>query len=185
MRARDYGWQRIAALAQDSLERLAAEGLPLAREIGAAELERRDELVIYAPDWEDEESWGPTLERWTAAVGPHDPITLALHLPGGDPSELAGRILGRLTAAGRAEDSLPDLALCEPDSVSLASLVAAADAVLVEPASAGRPELTRRARRVLMATAEDLLDYAAEIRAREPECDAAEPLRQEAVGHAD
>ena len=164
LRAQDYDWERVAALAEESLARLAEEALPLARAIGVAELERRDVLVVYAPDWSDEERWGPTLERWAAALGSQDPVTLALHLPAGDPSELAGRILARLQAAGLAEDELPDLALCEPDSASLASLVAAADAVLVDPSDAGRPELTRRARRVLLAVPEDLLDYAAALR---------------------
>jgi glycosyltransferase involved in cell wall biosynthesis len=167
-RAQDYGWDQVAAIAQESLARLAAEELPLARAIGVAELERRDELVLYSPDWDDEERWGPTLERWAAAIGSADPVTLALHLPAGDPSELAARILGRLSAAGLADDDLPDLALCEPDSASLASLVAAADAVLVDPGDAGRPELTRRARRVLLAEPEQLLDYAAAVRLREP-----------------
>jgi hypothetical protein len=93
-------------------------------------------------------------------------VTLALHISGGDLSELAGRITARLQAAGLAEDNLPDLAVPEPDSVSLASLVAAADAVLVDPASVDRPELARRARRLLVAVPDDLLDYAAEVRGR-------------------
>jgi hypothetical protein len=122
--------------------------------------------VVYAPDWDDEDAWGPTLERWSAAFGSADSITLALHFTGDDPGELGGRIMARLQAAGLDEDNLPDLALPEPGSVSLASLVAAADAVLVEPASAGRPEVSRRARRLIVAVPEDLLDYAAEIRSR-------------------
>jgi glycosyltransferase involved in cell wall biosynthesis len=157
-RAQDYHWERVAEIAEQSLATLEAEDLPLAREIGVAELEHRGEFVLYSPDWDDEQAWGPTIERWASAVRHEDPITLALHLSAGDPAELAGRILGRLTAAGHSEDTLPDLALCEPESVSLASLVAAADAVLVDPASADRPELTRRARRVLEASPEGLLD---------------------------
>ena len=163
-RAQDYHWERVAAIAEQSLATLEDEGLPLAREIGAAELEHRAELVLYSPDWDDEHAWCPTIERWAAAVRQEDPITLALHLPAGDPAALAGRILARLEAAGHREDTLPDLALCEPESVTLASLVAAADAVLVDPASAARPELCRRARRVLDATPEGLLDYAASVR---------------------
>ncbi|HEX6458945.1 MAG TPA: glycosyltransferase [Thermoleophilaceae bacterium] len=167
-RAQDHHWERVAAIAEESLATLEREGLPLAREIGAAELEHRAELVLYSPDWDDENAWGPTIERWAAAVRQEDPITLALHLPAGDPAVLAGRILARLEAAGHSEHALPDLALCEPDSVTLASLVAAADAVLVDPASAGRPELCRRARRVLHATPEGLLDYAASVRGEAP-----------------
>jgi len=165
-RAQDYDWDSVGAIAAASLATLAAEELPLAREIGVAELERREELVIYAPDWDDEAAWGPTLERWSAAFGSDDPVTLALHFTGDDVGELGGRIMARLQAAGLDENDLPDLALPEPGSVTLASLVAAADAVLVEPASAGRPELSRRARRLIVAGPEDLLDYAAEIRSR-------------------
>jgi glycosyltransferase involved in cell wall biosynthesis len=169
-RAQDYHWERVAAIAEQSLATLAAEELPLARETGAAQLEHRGELVLYAPDWDDEGSWGPTVERWAAAVRPADPITLALHLPeGGDPNALAERVLGRLHAAGHSDHDLPDLALPEPGSVSLASLVAAADAVLVDPASVGRPDLCRRARRVLEASPEGLLDYAAAVRAEASE----------------
>ena len=86
-------------------------------------------------------------------------------LPAGDPSGLAGRILAHLEAAGTREDDLPDIALCEPDSAPLASLVAAADAVLIHPGEAERPELCRRARRLVHATPEGLLDYAAQFRA--------------------
>jgi hypothetical protein len=164
-RAQDYHWERVAAIAERSFATLAEEELPLARETGVAQLEHRGELVLYAPDWDDEDSWGPTVERWAAAVRPADPITLALHLPeGGDPNALAERVLGRLHAAGHSDDDLPDLALPEPGSVSLASLVAGADAVLVDPASVGRPDLCRRARRVLEASPEGLLDYAAAVR---------------------
>jgi glycosyl transferase family 1/glycosyl transferase family 4 len=166
-RAQDFHWDRIAEIAERSLATLAAEALPAAREVGAAELERRGELVLYAPDWNDEDSWGPTLERWAAAFGPADDVTLALHLPAGDPAALAARILARLEAAGHGEAELPDLALCEPESVSVASLVAAADAVLVDAARANRPELCRRARRVVPATAEGLLDYASALASRE------------------
>jgi glycosyltransferase involved in cell wall biosynthesis len=168
VRAQDYDWDRVAAIVEESVGRMAAEELPLAREIGPAQFEHKDELVILAPDWENEESWGPTLERWTAAFGPEDPVTLALYLPAGDPAVLAGLVMSRLQAAGIPEDELPDLALPEPESVSLASMVAAADAVLVDPASIGRPEVSRRARRLLV-TPEDLLDYVAEVRATDSE----------------
>jgi glycosyltransferase involved in cell wall biosynthesis len=170
-RAQDFHWDRIAEIAERSLETIAAEALPAARDVGAAELERRGELVLYAPDWADEDSWGPTLERWAAAFGPADDVTLALHLPAGDPAALAVRILARLEAAGHREADLPDLALCEPDSVALASLVAAADAVLVDVAQAERPELCRRARRIVRATADELLDYAASGVGRLPQLD--------------
>jgi hypothetical protein len=132
--------------------------------------------VLYAPDWDDEDSWGPTIERWAAALGPEDPVTLALHSPAGEPNAIAARILARLEAAGHSEDTFPDLAVCDPDGATLASLVAAADAVLVDPGSAPRPELRRRARRLLEATPEGLLDYAAGVKAESRDAAAATVL---------
>lgn len=164
VRAQDYHWDRIGAIAADSLEKLDEERLPLAREIGMAELERRETLVLYAPDWNDEESWAATLERWAAAFSADDPVTLALHIPSGDPSALAARVLSRLEAAGLSADELPDLALCEPESAPIHSLVAAADAVLLEPGRPGGPELTRRARGLLTATPDELSAYARQVR---------------------
>jgi glycosyltransferase involved in cell wall biosynthesis len=164
VRAQDYHWDRIGAIAADSLQRLDEERLPLAREIGMAELERRETLVLYAPDWNDEESWAATLERWAAAFSADDPVTLALYIPSGDPSALAARVLGRLEAAGLSADELPDLALCEPESAPIHSLVAAADAVLLEPGRSGGPELTRRARGLLTATPDELSAYARQVR---------------------
>jgi hypothetical protein len=59
--------------------------------------------------------------------------------------------MGRL--AGRDESKLPDLALVVPSSVSLIALAASADAVLTDGSTdpASRPELLRRARRIVAA----------------------------------
>ncbi|HEX4760053.1 MAG TPA: glycosyltransferase [Thermoleophilaceae bacterium] len=166
-RAQDYHWERVAEIAEQSFATLEAEGLPLAREISPAELEHRAELVLYAPDWEDEDSWGPAIERWAAAVEHDAPITLALFLAAGDAAGLAGRILARLESAGINEDELPDLALCEPDSAPLASLVAAADAVLVPETGPVGIELTRRARRVVVATSSDIESFVSAVAERQ------------------
>jgi hypothetical protein len=77
-------------------------------------------------------------------------VTLALHVPGGDAERLGARIAARLEAHGHAGDALPDLALCRPGGGTLAGLVAAADAVLLD-AGGPRADLTRRAARVLAA----------------------------------
>jgi len=160
-RAQDFHWHKVAQIAEQSLATLKAEALPLAREIGPAELEHRDRLVLYAPDWSDEHSWGPAIEHWAAAVSQDHSITLALYLAEGDAAQLAGRILARLEAAGHAESDLPDLALCEPDSAPLASLVAAADAVLVPETGPVGIELTRRARQIVVAAPGDIEAFVA------------------------
>jgi glycosyltransferase involved in cell wall biosynthesis len=150
-RARDYTWNRVAAIVEESLATLEAEALPLARGVLPAELDfTRERLVVYAPDWDDEERWAPALSAWARAFGPDDPVTLALHVPGGDAERLGARIAARLEAHGHAEDSLPDLALCRPGGGPLAGLVAAADAVLLDGAER-RADLTRRAARLLAA----------------------------------
>jgi glycosyltransferase involved in cell wall biosynthesis len=165
VRAQDYHWDRVGAIADESLTRLEEEGLPLAREIAPAQLERRDQLVLFAPDWDDEQSWATALARWAAAIGDDDPVTLALYLPAGaDPSVLAPRILDSLDSAGLAQDKLPDIALCEPESASLPSLVAAAGAVLVPEGATPPAALVRRAQQVLSAVPQELSAYAAGLR---------------------
>ncbi len=81
-------------------------------------------------------------------------MTLALYVDG-DADAIGGRIMARL--AGRDESALPDLALVVPSSVSLIALAASADAVLADgPADpASRPELLRRARRIVPAADRD------------------------------
>jgi glycosyltransferase involved in cell wall biosynthesis len=161
--ARDYSWDAIARIAERSLERLSAEALPLARDVAPASLESRDTLVLYAPDWSDEPTWSAALSAWAEAVSPDDPVTLALQLSEGDAAALAEGILSALERAGHSEESLPDLALCESGSASLESLVAAADAVLLDGAN-DRPELSRRARALLSAVPSELAEYMEALR---------------------
>jgi hypothetical protein len=102
--------------------------------------------VLCAPDWSDQPTWSTALSAWASAVGPDEPVTLALCLPdGADAAELAEGILTALEEAGHSEDTLPDLALFASGDAPLASLVAAADAVLLDGKN-DSPELTRRAR---------------------------------------
>jgi hypothetical protein len=161
--AQDYSWDKVAQIAERLIERLTEEDLELARDVAPAELESRDTMVLYAPDWSDEPTWSAALSAWADAVGPDDPVTLALQLSDGDAAELAEGILRALEQTGHSEESLPDLALCEADSVSVASLVAAADAVLLDGTNE-RPELTRRARALLSAVPSELADFAEALR---------------------
>ena len=144
--AEQYSWDHVAQIAERSLAKLAEEALPLARDIAPANIESRERLVMYAPDWSDEPIWSAALSAWASAVGPDDPVTLALRLPDdADAGALAEGILRALERAGHSEDTLPDLALCESSDAPLVSLVAAADAVLLDGKN-DSPELTRRAR---------------------------------------
>jgi glycosyltransferase involved in cell wall biosynthesis len=161
-------WRHAAAIAERSLHRLEAERLPPARTVVPARVEGHDEIVLYAPDWESEAAWAPPLLSWAEAFGPQDPVTLALHVPSGDPEQLGERILAALRTAGHDDEALPDLALCEPGAAGIAALVARAGAVLLGAGDDGRPELTRRARRLLRPTAADLRAFAADVRAQRP-----------------
>ena len=134
--------------AEASLATLAAEGLPLARDLRRAEIEARSRFAVYAPDWSDDAAWGPALDAWIDTFTDADDITLALYVEG-DADAIGGRVMARL--AGREESRLPDLALVVPSSAPLAALAASADAVLID-AGTERPELLRRARRVVPAT---------------------------------
>ena len=148
--AAGYTWSRFAGAGAESLATLRAEGLPLARELRRAEIESRTHVAVYAPDWADEDVWGPALDAWLDAFGPGDDVTLALYVDG-DADAVGAAIMGRL--GGRDQSALPDLALVMPGETSLAALAAGADAVLTDgPADpAARPELLRRARRIVAA----------------------------------
>ena len=120
--------------------------------------------MLYAPDWNDETAWSTALSAWAGAVSPEDPITLALRLPEeADAAALAEGILSALERAGHSEDTMPDLALCDSADAPLASLVAAADAVLLDGTN-DSPELTRRARTLLTAVPSELADYVDALR---------------------
>jgi hypothetical protein len=101
-------------------------------------------------------------------VSADDPITLALHVPDADAEAIGGRIVASLEAVGHAADELPDLALCPYSSASAIALAASADAVLADAAAdrSGRPDLFRRAPRVVDATPESLDALVAEWRGR-------------------
>jgi hypothetical protein len=90
-----------------------------------------------------------------------------LHVPDADAEELGGRIVASLEAAGCPADTLPDLALCPHSEASAIALAASADAVLADAGAdrAARPDLYRRARRVIEADADAVRAYAAERRA--------------------
>jgi glycosyltransferase involved in cell wall biosynthesis len=133
--------------AEASLGTLAAEALPLARDLRRAEIEARSRFVVYAPDWDGEQAWAAALEAWVDTFTDADDITLALYVDG-DADIIGGRVMARL--AGRAEAALPDIALVVASSAPLVALAASADAVLVD-AGVDRPELLRRARCVVPA----------------------------------
>ena len=151
-----YTWDAFADRAAESLATLEREGLPLARHLRHAEIEARSQYVLYAPDWADEQAWKATLDAWVAAAGPSDDVTLALYA-GGDAGQIGERIMAHLTS--HDESQLPDLALVEPSSVGLAALAATADAVLTDGPTdpASRPELLRRAQRIVPAGDRDAL----------------------------
>jgi hypothetical protein len=148
--ARRYTWKAFTERAVEKLEAMRAEGLPLARTLRRAEIESRTAFAVYAPDWSDESAWGPAIDAWLDTFSDADDVTLALYVEG-DADAIGGRIMARL--AGRDESQLPDLALVVPSSVSLAALATSADAVLIDGSTdpASRPELLRRARRILPA----------------------------------
>ncbi|MEA2481339.1 MAG: hypothetical protein QOJ07_3261 [Thermoleophilaceae bacterium] len=163
IQAQEYTWARFADRAEASLARLVEEDLPFARTLRRTEIEARTHFALFAPDWDDDAAWGPALDAWLGAFGPGDDVTLALYVDG-DAEAVGARVMGRL--AGRAEDSLPDLALVEagPD-VTLFALAACADAVLVDaPAEpADNPPLLRRARRIVPADPAALAALAREL----------------------
>jgi hypothetical protein len=149
--AANYTWARFADAAEASIAALKAEELPLARGLRRAEIEARTHFAVYAPDWNaPDAAWAPALDAWIDTFGPDDDVTLALYVEG-DADAIGGRIMAHL--AGRDESTLPDLALVVPSSVTLAALAASADAVLTDGPTdpAARPELLRRARRIVAA----------------------------------
>jgi hypothetical protein len=165
--ARGYGWERAAAAADASLAALREEALPLARDLRRTEIESRECTVVYAPDWSDHVTWEHTLATWAVQLDPSDPVTLALHVPDAEAEALGGRIVASLELAGCPADALPDLALCPHSEASAVALAASADAVLADAGAdlASRPDLFRRARRVIEATPDAVRAYAEELRA--------------------
>ena len=161
-----YTWSHVAAAAERSLQTLEDEALPLAREIVPATVDGHDEVVLFAPDWSRDESWAEPLLRWTEHLSSEHPVTLALYIGEADTDAVIERVLALLGSRGRAEETLSDLAVCDPSGSGLAGLVARAQAVLVGDDDGDHPQLTRRARRVLRAREDELAPYAASLRAR-------------------
>jgi hypothetical protein len=166
--AANHSRAHVADRAEELLAALVAEDLPLARDLRRTEVESREHTVIYAPDWSAEDAWAPALAAWAGAVSADDPITLALHVPDAGAEAIGGRIVASLEAAGHAADELPDLALCPYSSASAIALAASADAVLADAATdrSARPDLFRRALRVVDATPASLDALVAEWRGR-------------------
>jgi hypothetical protein len=162
--ARRHGWDRTVDAAEASLGTLRAEALPLARDLRRTQVESREHTVVYAPDWSDQAAWSHTLATWAVHVDADAPVTLALHVPDEQAEELGGRIVAGLEAAGCPADTLPDLALCPYSEASAIALAASADAVLADPGAdrSARPDLFRRARRVIDGTPDAVRQYAAE-----------------------
>jgi glycosyltransferase involved in cell wall biosynthesis len=144
------GREGLAERAEASLASIRDEAQPLARAMRRASIDARSRFAVYAPDWNDDPTWGAALDGWLEAFGPDDDVTLALYVDG-DADAIGARIMSRL--AGRDESTLPDLALVVPSSTPLTELGASADAVVtdgpIDPAA--RPELLRRARRIVRA----------------------------------
>jgi glycosyltransferase involved in cell wall biosynthesis len=162
VRAAAYNWSAFADRVTESLATLEREGLPLARHLRHAEIEARSRVVVYAPDWRDEQTWAAALESWIATVDRDADITLALYVSG-DAAAIGDRVMALL--ARHDEKSLPDMALVEPSSVTLTALTASADAVLTDGPTdpAERPELLRRARRIVPADANAIRVVAQEL----------------------
>ena len=99
---------------------------------------------------------------WTQAFHAADPVTLALYCGAHDPEALAEQIMVRLAEAGLDPQLLPDLMLCRPE-IQLQDLVAAAVVVLVDESQRSRPELVRRALRVVAPDPASLLGLRAEL----------------------
>lgn len=147
-----YTWTSVADRARQSLHTLMNEGLTPVRLAQPELVERRPDatLVAYAPDWQDEARWAATLKLWSRSFTEDHPVTLGLHCADNDPDELAERILAQLEWDGEGKDSTADLMLCQP-RIQLEDLVVAADAVLVDECDRSRPELVRRALRLVSA----------------------------------
>ena len=162
--AAQHTWSAVAPAALESLQRLQHEALPPARlaRPEAVETPAGSTLVAYAPSWQDEARWIGVLTAWTQAFHTTDPVTLGLYCGERDPEALAEQIMVRLAEAGLDPQLLPDLMLCRLE-IQLQDLVAAAAVVLVDESQRSRPELVRRALRVVAPDPGSLLGLRAEL----------------------
>jgi hypothetical protein len=89
-----------------------------------------------------------------------------VHVGDADADAVADRIAVVLESSCRAEDDLPDIAMCDPAGVGLEALVARADAVLLGASGTEGPAVTRRAVRLVAPEGDQLAAYAAGVRER-------------------
>jgi glycosyltransferase involved in cell wall biosynthesis len=164
--ARAHGWDAAVTRAEASLEQLTAEGLPPVRVAARESVEGQDTIVLFAPDWAGDD-WQEPLSAWALTVSPTDPVTLALAIGDADPAALMDRVGAVLAATGRADEDLPDFAVCPstPDR-----LVLATGAVLLDAAGAAAlpPFTARRARRLLDGDAESIAAFVAPLSLAQP-----------------
>jgi glycosyltransferase involved in cell wall biosynthesis len=163
-RALGMTWDAAAGRLEEVLAELESEALPLARHVVPATIEGRSTIVLYAPDWDDEETWRDTLARWAAAIEPSHDATLALAVETPQAEEVGRRIVAAISELGLAADEAPDLVLC-PHPADVSGLVATADAVLLDVRQAGAPPpaLARRAQHLLHAVDGELAQLAAAL----------------------
>jgi hypothetical protein len=164
-RAREYHWGRTAEIVDASLTSLAAEGLPLARDIVPVRPETRVTAVLYVADWKREEDWEEVLVRWAAAVPADADVTLVLPVPEDAAATVLDRIVDRIRGRGLDPERLPDLVLHPHDGDDVAPLVATANAVLLDARQAADPPpaLWRRAAHVVRAEPAELAAFAATL----------------------
>jgi glycosyltransferase involved in cell wall biosynthesis len=164
--AQRHGWDAVVDRAEASLAQLAAEPGPTVRTAARESVEGQDTIVLFAPDWTGDD-WQDALGAWALTVSPSDPVTLALTIGDADPEALMDRVGAVLAATGRADEELPDFAVCpaSPDR-----LVLSADAVLLDAAGpAALPPFTaRRASRLLDGDATAIAAFVAALAPAQP-----------------
>ena len=169
--AERMSWDHAAEVAALRVAELAHAAPPRwARAIVPPQLETRGTAVLYAPAWEQPQTWEPVLRTWAATLSGADDATLVLVAPEGQRDVLAPAALAALEASGRPPEALPDVLLDDPPADRLDGLVARCDAVLLDvpsdpiaPVGAARELLTRRALRTLAAEPPALAAFAAQL----------------------
>jgi glycosyltransferase involved in cell wall biosynthesis len=165
-RAQHYGWEKVGRHVEQSLSRLAAEGLELAREVRPARVDSRERTVLYAPDWRNEVAWTAALRRWVAAVPANGDVTLLMPVLDADAEAVMHRVMEWLESAGLDSKPLPDLAVHQQSNQDVCGLVAIADAVILDASQAGDPPpaLWRRAHRVIRVGSREFDEYVAAVK---------------------
>ncbi len=160
-----FTWPKAAERLESSLAELDAENSRPARRVRPAQVQSRGQTAVYAPDWDDEDTWAAALATWARTVPSDTDVTLVMPVRGDRAEAIMTRVLARLEQLGLALDALPDLALHQQADGDPAPLVAVADVVLLDASqmASAPPALTRRALRTLAADAGALSAYAAEV----------------------